>query len=1293
MGTITGNINLPSTSIPSTTRLRVRVSSSVTSSCTAIANGETEDYAITITPFQCSGTPVAGTAQGGPLTVCVGDSITLTCGGNYIGLTIQWQSSAAGANNFSNIPGATTDLLRTAQSVSTDYRLLVTCPNSGISTPSNIVSVYTPLLCYCSPTGANCANSYYISRIILGTIDNTSTCGSNGYSDFTTSVAPATINAGTFIPITMITPIPESSYRAVWIDYNHDGYFDASEYTNLGYGGSTAVVNRQLYISTVAFPGLTRIRFKRSTVVFGASDACVNSGSGEVEDYNININPAPISFYFTPFADTLYSHIINLTVRIVQHNVGLNMSDSLKPRVWTKSQYASTWTSFQGQLISGNSNDGVWQFPVKHDSIGIRVNGCDSVQYYFVAQDLNTPFNLGYYPELGITHTNVLDQDTVTAFFGYRLVPRLRDTIYINGYDCHYNSLTRDGGLFKDILNKKLEGDLTILIENDLTENGTYGITGAGLNGHKLFIRPASNTIRTLRTNLNFTNGSLFWLDGAKNVVFDGSYNGTGRYLRLMNQDYSVYGADTVSLIKIFNSCDSITIRNLQLYHVSDVGNGFENGIFLAHGTNKNILIEGNLFYGTDAGALPEIHLVSLHGNNQAIVSRNEFKDFKNAGVIMLTPCSNWKIDSNHFYKTLQPLYFSTPCSPITVRGNGNIISNNFIGGQSTFCSGQPMKLNNGNPFAGISVADSSGAAPNIILNNRINNIEMGLPGQSSYGGFAGISTANNCLITGNIIGDPLLDSGTYSLKLMVTRITGIGAAGSRPVEVRNNVIAGITTVTGVMFSSSDIKGIGWSNTVPPGFTAFNASAIISGNTIFNLQNVQNNVTVGISADGGSFTMVEKNLIHDLWASAGGVTGIAFVNAMGATPSIIQRNRIYNLINTSNTLGSCCDEQDDAYNGSITGIDINYERTGIDIINNQISITNAYITNPVTIRGIYEEYSGLSNPVPKQRILYNTIYIGGYANHYGGSTGFMSLYLPVKEVYNNIFYNDRTGGTKGHFAYRFPANNAVTLLTGTRSNNDLYVVQDSTRFAEWMYFYPHIDWTTWKINTASDDSSYMLPPATIPSSDLFVDKDHGNLNINFNNPVCWFANNKGKPYSFINSDFDSLDMRPTSLSEGQSDIGSDEFSTTAAIPVRICPGSGITFSSSQTGSSYQWQVNTGTGFSNIADNANYTGSATASLYIGNVPLSWFNYQYRCVVDGSSGEIYSVKFLNAWTGTLNSAWENSGNWSCGLLPDSTTDVVIASGNITLSSDVTIRSLTLSSGATLNILPGHTLTVLH
>jgi hypothetical protein len=145
--------------------------------------------------------------------------------------------------------------------------------------------------------------------------------------------------------------------------------------------------------------------------------------------------------------------------------------------------------------------------------------------------------------------------------------------------------------------------------------------------------------------------------------------------------------------------------------------------------------------------------------------------------------------------------------------------------------------------------------------------------------------------------------------------------------------------------------------------------------------------------------------------------------------------------------------------------------------------------------------------------------------------------------------------------------------------------------------------------------------------------------------------------------------------------------------VGLCPGGSAAFSSYITGTNYQWQLNTGGGFANISNNANYSGTNTVNLQLTNIPSSWYGYQYRCVVDGTNSSVFYLRFLNTWTGAVDYTWENPGNWSCGSLPDANTDVIISSGAVGVNSNVSVRSIQVSPGVLFTVNPGNTLTVTH
>lgn len=163
------------------------------------------------------------------------------------------------------------------------------------------------------------------------------------------------------------------------------------------------------------------------------------------------------------------------------------------------------------------------------------------------------------------------------------------------------------------------------------------------------------------------------------------------------------------------------------------------------------------------------------------------------------------------------------------------------------------------------------------------------------------------------------------------------------------------------------------------------------------------------------------------------------------------------------------------------------------------------------------------------------------------------------------------------------------------------------------------------------------------------------------------------------------------IADGVNDrIRKVSFNTTTLCP----PSWSKTLTSNLTGSSYQWQINNGTGFTNISDNANYTGTSTGTVHLNNIPGSYAGYELRCLVDGNYSESFTLKFLDQWTGAVNTAWENAANWSCSGVPDANTDVVINAGStIVVNSNVTVRSLQVSPGANIIITPGNNLTVLH
>jgi hypothetical protein len=134
---------------------------------------------------------------------------------------------------------------------------------------------------------------------------------------------------------------------------------------------------------------------------------------------------------------------------------------------------------------------------------------------------------------------------------------------------------------------------------------------------------------------------------------------------------------------------------------------------------------------------------------------------------------------------------------------------------------------------------------------------------------------------------------------------------------------------------------------------------------------------------------------------------------------------------------------------------------------------------------------------------------------------------------------------------------------------------------------------------------------------------------------------------------------------------------------------------------YQWQVDMGSGFVNVIPNDYYSGINTSTLSFRSPPTSYYGYKYRCIATGATtvtSDYKILKFSMTWTGAETTVWEDPRNWSCddfgkNSIPDANVDVIIP--NVTnkpvINSNVSCRSVTTQTGATLTVTPGFRLDI--
>lgn len=152
----------------------------------------------------------------------------------------------------------------------------------------------------------------------------------------------------------------------------------------------------------------------------------------------------------------------------------------------------------------------------------------------------------------------------------------------------------------------------------------------------------------------------------------------------------------------------------------------------------------------------------------------------------------------------------------------------------------------------------------------------------------------------------------------------------------------------------------------------------------------------------------------------------------------------------------------------------------------------------------------------------------------------------------------------------------------------------------------------------------------------------------------------------------------------------------AAAPAAICPGSNISFASNVNGTTYQWQVDNGSGsFTNLANTAPYSTVTTSTLTLTSPATALYGYKYRCLVNNNTySSIFTLRFASQWQGTSSTAWETGSNWSCGAIPDANTDVYISPGKPNypvVNSTRSVRSVHLQNGTTVTVGNNQRLTV--
>jgi hypothetical protein len=155
---------------------------------------------------------------------------------------------------------------------------------------------------YCTDLNSDCSYADYISNVKLldnttPLINNSSTCGGVGFTDYTSTVAVANVTAGNTYSLSFNTANTELDGITAWLDFNKDNVFSTNEIVYID--SDVYVDNGTPRIGNFTVPAFSengnvrlRVRLNYGNVI---SNSCGELSYGETEDYLVNISGGVIS--------------------------------------------------------------------------------------------------------------------------------------------------------------------------------------------------------------------------------------------------------------------------------------------------------------------------------------------------------------------------------------------------------------------------------------------------------------------------------------------------------------------------------------------------------------------------------------------------------------------------------------------------------------------------------------------------------------------------------------------------------------------------------------------------------------------------------------------------------------------------------------------------------------------------------------------------------------------------------------------------------------------------------------
>ncbi len=834
---------------------------------------------------------------------------------------------------------------------------------------------------------------------------------------------------------------------------------------------------------------------------------------------------------------------------------------------------------------------------------------------------------------------------------------------------------------FDAINNGILTGEVTLKVNDTVTETASAVLNASGTGSSSYTRVHIYPTVSGLGITGNLSGVPVIDLSGADNVCIDGRVNATGTDVDLTIEN--TYVASYSSAIRFINDASQDTVQYCTVKGASQyyLGCGV---IFFSTTTgttgNDNNVIAHNQFTnagGNRPGSVIFSGGTSTKENSGNQIIDNQFYDVMPANysaytVNLYTYSTGWAISGNSFYETTTlsptssyshyPIYINT--------GTDYMVTGNYIGGSAAQCGGTALTktASYGNEFRGIYMNTTAGT--NEVQGNTIQNISWANSSSPSwYGIFVqGAGNYNMGTTLGNMVGDSI-GNGSISFTNGSNggNFYGYYLHGTGDVDFQNNVVGAITLDNSNSTAGTNFYGIHNHNSGSKTIV----NNLVGSADVTTVNSIQSNSEAttsqqymrGIYNQSNTNLYVEGNRVYGFY-NAGTNQNYTYglYNTNSYTSQVVKRNFIGGLSVASGSSTA-----------TVYGIS-NSASIADSCVNNIISID---FDASATVYGIYDNGS---------KMYYNTVSLGGTVSS-GDTKKSYAIYRGssyASEYKDNIFSNTRStaGGTNLHYGMYLGNGSGLTV-----DYNDYYVSGEGG-----MLGYNGSNISILPIITGQDQYSQTLDPE-------YTDPSGGTAADYMPNVLL-----QGTMISSVMSDyFGNVREIPTigALEQTMPTVTTDEVTeittATATSGGNVTSNAGLTV----TERGICWSTNVSP---TISDSITTEGSGLGTFvsYLSGLSMDSTYYvraYATCVLGTVYGNEVSFTTLNyfGWTGNISTDWNTAGNWSTGIVPDASVNVLIpvVSNQPIVNNDVLspaeCNDLGLETDATLEINAGKALTI--